>query len=431
MNLRRVVIGFVVLLTVSSAAVVAAPGADPAHAASAQSDATLTVHVVDDIGDDVQGATVTATWDGGETSSDTLPNGEAGLAVPRNTELEITVAHDAYVRNSPVTLTVEDAEHEIQVGVAGKAEARLTVTDDGSPVEDARVAMWKRGQEDNATIEGRTDADGIFESGTVEVGTYTVLAVKAGYLENRTTVEVAGATESTLELEGETVTVEVTVEDDHFDEARPVESARVEFEGPTSTTVSTGGNGEGTVGLPVNAEYAVTVTKDGYATTTRQVSIGEERKSLRFTVNRADALHVETVNQRIVVGENVQVEVTDEYGETVEGATVRVDGEAVGETNADGVYRAAIDSAGNHTIAVERDGTSSGEVTVEGVSTGGGSTPTDDVTSSTATETVTETTTGTEVAPELPDIGQPSTAVQIGAAVVGVLLAFLVVRRLL
>lgn len=422
MKRYRLVLVLVVLMTTSAAVAAVAPvtagGADGARAGSTQSMVTLTVTVTDRVGNGISNVDLTATWDGGSTTATTASNGKAFVDVPEGARVEIAVSHDDYTRNHPYV--VEDAQEEDVTVVASlKASATVTVVDDGEPVENARVAMTKTDQGETAAS-GRTGADGTFDSGTLEQGTYRVLAVKEGYEFNETTVDVFGSTEATVAIEEGSVTVEFSVRDDHFDEPRPVEGATVEIEGPTTASVTTSGEGTASIGLPVNARYTITVRKDGYGTVRRTVNVGQEPADLSFTINREPVLSVAAVNSRIVVGEAVQLTVTDEYGERVEGATITVDGEAVGQTDADGVYRATVDSAGEHVISARANGVTSGEITVRGVSEGGEATPT--ATSSPA---------ATATEGQLPDFSQPTFAMKVGVAAVGVIFAFLVVRRLL
>lgn len=404
----------VVLLTTSAAAATAG-------VTDARATVTLEVSVTDRFNNGIAGAELTAHWDGGSSSATTASNGKAFVDVEEGADVRLFVNHSAYTRNNPVV--IEDASaQDVAVGVSRKAEATVTVVDDGAGVDGARVVMTKEGQ-DRAAATGRTDGSGTFESGTVEKGDYTVSVVKEGYRLNETTVTVEGTTDTTVALTEDTATVTFQVVDDHFESPQALEDVEIRIEGPRPATVTTGGNGEATIGLPVNAEFTVSVTKDGYVSTTRAVTIAEQAKTVQFAISREPALNVSASNDRVVVGERVRLEVTDEYGETVEGATVSVDGEQVGTTNAEGVYRATIDSEGDHTITVADNGASA-EITVEGVSTGGGG----DEDTPTATGGATDT-----GAPDLPldRFGQPTTAVQVGVAAVGVLLAFLVVRSLL
>ena len=420
MKLHRVAIVLVVLLTTSTVAATAAvsPADDRADAAASQAKVTLTVTVTDDFNSGISDVKLTAHWDGGSATARTASNGKAFVDVRQGADVRLYVNHSSYTLNNPVVVRDAD-ERDVAIEVFRRANARVTVVDGGTSIADARVVMFKEG-EDRPAAEGRTGDDGVFESTTVEQGSYRVVAVKEGFLENETTVEVRGTTEATVAISESTVTVDVSVADDHFDSPKAVEGATVEIEGATSASLSTSGSGTATIGLPVNAQFTVTVTKDGYTTAERTIVVRESSRSLSFTITREPALTVEAVNQRVVVGEKVQLTVTNEYGERVEGASVLVDGQSVGTTDADGVYRASIDDAGEHTITAKQGGITSGEVTVEGVSAGVDSTP-----SGTAT------TTGTAAPASLPDFSQPSFVMKIGVAAVGVLIAFVVVRRLL
>ena len=335
--------------------------------------------------------------------------------------VELDISHGSYALNNPVV--VEDAQpQDVSIEVFRTANAEVSVVSGESPVEDAEVVLTKEG-EDRPAASGTTDADGLFDSGTIERGTYTVSVVEEGYLRNETTIEVVDTTATTVALEEGTATVTFAVSDDNFDPAKAIEGASITVEGPTSTTTtSTTGSGERTLGLPANAEFTVTVTKSGYTTASRTVILGEEDRTLTFTIGKEPALSVEAVNERVVVGENVQLTVTDEYGDRVANATVLVDGDRVGQTDAEGVYRATIDSGGEHTITVRKDGVAA-VVTVEGVSVG-----------DRAPGTTTGGPDGTDASGTgvpIGDFSQPTTVMKIGAAAVGVLLAFLVVRRLL
>jgi hypothetical protein len=403
----------VLLLTTSAAAATAG-------VADSQATVTLEVSVTDRFNNGIDGAELTAHWDGGSSTATTASNGKAFVDVEEGADVRLFVNHSAYTKNNPVV--IEDAgQQDVALDVFQTAEATVSVVDDGAGVDGARVVLTKVGQ-DRPAATGRTDGSGTFESGTVEEGPYTVSVVKEGYRRNETTISVEGTTDATVALTEDTATVTFEVVDDQFESPQALEDVEIQIDGPTRATVSTSGSGEAQIGLAVNAEFTVTVTKDGYVSTTRAVTVGETSETVRFAISREPALNVSASNERVVVGERVRLEVTDEYGETVEGATVSVDGEQVGSTNADGVYRATIDSEGDHTIAVENNGTSA-EVTVEGVSTGGGAED---------TATATDAATGTG-GPDLPldRIGQPNTAIQIGVAAVGVLVAFIVVRSLL
>lgn len=418
---------FGLLLVVLLVLVAAAPAAAPAPAAAHPSsqEVTLTVHVTDNFGTDIKDATVTVRWEGGEGSDETRANGQALIDVPEGADVTIRIEHQAYTRNHPVTVQDVGDGEEVTIKVFRKASANVkVVNEDGSPVEGARVTLFKQGNRGNPAADGRTDSDGVFATGTIEKSVqgdpYHVLVLKAGFLRNETTVQVEGTTEFTVAIEQETVTVDVTVVDDHFDPPKKVEGATVRYEGLTTGTLQTGGSGTTTIGLPVNARFTITVTKDGYTTASRQVSIGEQPRSLEFAISREPTLQLTAVNQRIVAGERVQLEVTNEYGNPVEGAAILVDGEVVGETNAEGVYRATLETEGTHTITARTGDLTSSEVTVEAISADEG----------TPRRTPAGTPTATPPG-ELPGFDSPGFAVQIGVAAAGVLLAYLIVRRLL
>lgn len=421
MKQQALAVALVVLL--SAAGGFAAVGTT-AGVADAQAQVALTVTVTDDFNNAIRDAEVTATWDGGSDSAETASNGKAFLDVPEGADVNLTVTHTAYTLNNPVVVADAEAQ-EVQIEVFRKATAAVTVRSGDSAIGSADVVLTKQGQ-DRPAATGTTDGDGLFESGTIEQGTYVVEAVEEGYLRNATTVEVRDGTETTVLLDEGTTSVTFTVRDENFDPAKPVEGASLTIEGPISTTTtSTTGSGERTLGLPANAAFEVTVTKDGYTSLTRTLEVGENDRTLEFAITKEPTVTVEAVNQRVVVGENVQVTATDAYDERIAGATVRLDGEAIGQTDDDGVYLVPIEAAGEHTITVAT-GDAEGSVTVEGVSTGGGGTPTGEATA-TGTATAGSTVTG---AP-LGDFDQPDLVLQVGVAAVGVLLAFLVVRRLL
>lgn len=422
----RFVIVVVALVLASQAAVgVSVASAADGTTTDGTQATTLTVSVVDRFGNGVGGATLTAEWDGGESTAQTASNGKAFLDVEEGADVTIHVEHDSYVRNTP--FVVRDAgEQEVEITVYRKAEAVVSVAEGDQPVSDARVILRKNGVK---AADGRTGADGQFASGTIERGTYEVFVAKSGYFTQVSSLDVGGntggTTEHTVEISQGTVTVEFIVVDDHFDEPRGVEGATVEI-AQTGDALSTRSGGTRTVDLPVNTDYEITVSKDGYESRTRTVRVGEDAKSLRFTITRTDALNLEVGNERVVAGEGVRLEVTDEYGDAVEGATVLVDGESVGETDANGVYEASLSESGTHTIQVEHDGVSSAEVSVEAISSGNGTPVTTDTTTETAPGTATETPAGIPLS-----LDQPGVGVKAGAAAVGVILAFLVVRRLL
>lgn len=418
MKIHRLAIVLIVLLTTNGVAAAPAAGlaVNETSEASAQSTVTLTVTVTDNLNNAIDDVKLTATWDDGSSTAETASNGMAFLDVKEGARVEIETTHSAYTRNNP--FVVEEAkEDEIDIVVSQKADATVTVVDEGSSVSEASVTMYRSNQ-DRKAAQGQTDGNGVFESGTIEQGTYRIIAEKEGYLVNETTVRVTGSTETNVAIEEEIVNVEFSVTDDNFEEPKAVKDATVEIQGATSATLSSSGTGTTSIGLPVNAEYTITVQKDGYVSAKRTIQVDETSRDVPVTLNREPSLTLEATNDQVVVGQEVQLTVTDEYGEQVEGATISVDGEDVGQTNADGVYRASIDSAGEHAITAAADDVDSEEITVEGVSAD-------------KNDSTQETTDTNETDVQLPDFSQPNFAVKIGVAAVGVLFSFMIVRRLL
>jgi len=316
--------------------------------AAAQEDlVTLTVSVETTGGDPVRGATVTATWDGGSASATTVSNGQALMDVPEGADVELSVAHADYVRNFP--LAVSDVSGgEVSMTVYEKASARVLVEDSSGPVGDATVTLRKGG---NDVFEEPTGGAGVVTSGTIEAGTYTVVVRKPGYYVVEQSLDVEGDAETTIEVERWTVTLEVNVTDDHFESPQPVGGASVDVAG--SGSVVTQPTGIGRISVPVNAWADIEVTKDGYRTTEVSEFIAEDDEELGLSIQRQPAISVELLSSRVVIGESVSLSVTDEYDDPVEGATVRMDGDAVGETDAGGEAVVRVPSEGNHTVTVE------------------------------------------------------------------------------
>ncbi len=375
-------------------------------AAAADHEVTLTVVVVDEAGEPVgSGVTVEATWDGGEAVGETAANGRVLLDVPEGTDVELDVDDDRYVRNQP--LSVPDADQrDVELQAFPSGTATVSVTDaDGGPLSDATV-RFRRGGE--VVSSGETDADGVFESATVEDGQYSLQVVKPGYYRFSDRLDVDGETDTGVALEAGRVTLDVAVLDDHFAEPRRVSDARVLVEAPAvgfDANVSAS-DGVASLNVPVNARYRIAPTKPGYVGSDRSVDVTETDRSVNVTAQRAPELTVAVSNQRVVVGESTRVTVRNAYDEPVPNATVRLDGTSAGSTDARGELSVRIDDPGELTIAASDGDLDSEPVTVTGV------TP----------ETVTESpdpTGTTETGRDIPGFG-----------IVGALLALLVVSAL-
>jgi PGF-CTERM protein len=352
--------------------VAAAFGAPGAATLTAQSEAqvTLTVTVVDQSGNPLDGADLSATWNGGgPVNATTAANGKAFLDVPEGADVTIRVDRSFYVRNRPYV--VENATAgEVTIEMAQRGQATVVVRDSDGRVSDAIVRMFQDGR---PVINARTGEDGTFTTPDIEHDEYTLITFREGYLRNRTTVTVDGNVRQSMTIEQSTVLATFRVRDDHFDPAESLTGANVSV--PGVADVTTQSSGRVTVSVPVNDRYEVGITKPGYERVTRELDVGESAVSLNATIRRIPAINVTTDNRRVVVGEPVRVTVTDEYDDPVPNASVSLDGSTVGETNANGVLSVPIESAGNHTIGAS-SGDLSTSATVEGVEPAPEETPT-------------------------------------------------------
>lgn len=339
-------------------------------AGAQQSEVTLTVTVLTAAGDPVSDAELTVTWtDGSETGTvepkpTTASNGQALVDVPEGAEVTIEVDHPGYVRNEPFTLS-NASEGAVQVTVYQRSAVSLSVVDEDGPVEDVRVVLRKAG----SIVEVFwTDARGEIESGDIEAGEYALTLSKPGYFREVMPLTVRGDTSEEVTLESGSVSVEFLVLDENFDPPRPVPEATITGE---DFSVSTGSDGRREVSLPVNTELTITVEKAGYDTIERTIEIHEQPMQLNLTTLKQPAVRLDVSNERVVVGETLQVTVTDQYGEPLPGATVYLDGVAVGEANSQGTLQVPIESQGEHTVSAQLDQLSSERLTVTGIASAG------------------------------------------------------------
>lgn len=344
--------------------VIGTVGGPAAGVVGAQSQVTLTVSVVTAAGDPVSNAQLTATWDGGSAQASTASNGKAFLDVAEGADVTIEVDHPGFVRNEPFTVTDAGAE-EVEVTVYRKSSLGLSVADDEGAVEGVRVVLRKSG----SVVEIlSTDPRGQVDSGVIEAGEYTVTLFEPGYFQRTVTIDVQGDTSEEVLIEQGSVTVEFLVLDDNFNPSRPVPDATIRGD---DFSVATGTDGRREVSLPVNTELSVSVEKDGFDTVEQSIQVREEDMEVEITTRKLPAVNLEVSNERVVVGESVQVTVTDQYGEALPSATVYLDDEAAGQPDRDGLLRVPIDSEGDHTLYAAFEGESSDELTITGVSTAG------------------------------------------------------------
>lgn len=331
---------------------------------AAAEDVALTVSVVDQNGDPVDGATVEAVWGDGETTATTASNGKVFIDVPKGSDIELDIDDDRYVRNQP--LLIENAtEREVEVPVFRQGNSSITVVDtDGEPLPEATVRIQRDGE---AITSGETDSDGLFEAESIEQGPYRVSAVKPGFYSVEENLTVAAKTETEITLESGRVTLNVDVVDDHFEEPQTLSDARVLVESDPFDADVRASDGSASLNVPVNTRYRVIATKDGYEGTPRQLSVREKPRAVTVTAQRVPELTVRASNSRVIVGETTRIEVTNAYDEPVSGATVRVNDEAVGETDDRGELSVEIDSAGEATIVASDGQIDSEPITVTGI----------------------------------------------------------------
>ena len=325
----------------------------------------IEVTVVTQSGNPVGGATLNATWDGGSTTATTVSNGRAFLEVPDDRSVSIEVQSDSYVRNDPYEIeNPGDVDGAVEIGVYEDALATITVENtQGNAIPNAEVTLVKN---DFAVIDGKTDQNGQIESDYIEVGTdtpYELTVEKRGYLSNTTTLQVQGHVRPTVTLQSASVTATITAVDPYFDPPRPIENVTLQVGSIRSgQTLS---NGQQTFQVPVNSEPTVTLSKPGYAASEATLIVEESSVNETFYISRAPNLTVDRSADQVVVGENVELNVTDEYDDPVPNATVTLDGTEVGTTNVRGLVTVPVESAGELTYTVTAKGTSE-SVTVVG-----------------------------------------------------------------
>jgi len=347
---------------------------------------TVTVSVENQDGEVVRNAELTATWENGSNAVTTASNGKAFVDVPKGTNVTLSFSHPDYIRNNP-TVIKRASEQSVTIPVYQRGQLSVTVADETAPVANANVILRKDGR---IAATGTTNDSGVFSSADIEQGLYTVSVVKPGYYRNTKTVRVDESAETRVVIERGTATLTVAVRDPHFSSPRPLSNATVTIK--SIGQFQTLANGQAGVSVPVNTHFSIAVTKEEYDTVTETVRVRESNRRVNVSLSRTPSPTVNPLNRRVVAGESVIVEVTDEYNESVEGATVLLDDESVGTTGEDGQLTVSIDDPGDYTFVASTNGQESSPVTIEAIS-GEDATPT---ATATATETTTESPTPTE-----------------------------------
>jgi MYXO-CTERM domain-containing protein len=340
---------------------------------------TLTVTVETAGGSPIQGAELTATWDGGESTATTAANGKAFVDVAAGARVELSVSDDTYARNFPVIVAdADEQEVTIEMRRSGSVSVRVVNTE-GQPIQDAGVVLRQDGRDVSRL---GTDADGRASFDDLERGTYDAIALKNGHYVNTTTLRVGGGTSKRIVLEEGSEQVTFEVFDAGTDE--PTRLTDVTVTVGDRATVRTADSNTASIGLPVNTGFPVAASKEGYVTNETDIYVGEGGETVRLLLTREPALNVTATNERVVAGESVRIDVLDEYGDPVSGATVSVDGQQVATTDDRGVATVPIDETGSREITVATDELSA-TITVEGVQEATPSTPAD-ATATTAVE---------------------------------------------
>jgi cold shock CspA family protein len=202
------------------------------------------------------------------------------------------------------------------------------------------------------TVSSSNDVDFVFDITVFKAGNSGKYILKPVASESGTDVEIDDVDEreddeDEVELEasvvgdaeaGEEATVKVTRND------QPVENATLRLNGEVVAT--TGADGTATVQLPADVEEVeIEATTEGESEGEAELELefGEDDESdeqddsdENDTAENGEVELGAVLEGTFAAGENVTVYVTDGDGEAVEDATVAVDGEVVGETNAEG-----------------------------------------------------------------------------------------------
>lgn len=338
------------------------------EATAAQDLGTVQVTVVDRSGEGLGGIEVTASWDGGEVTESTRTNGQALIDVPVDEEIEFTVSDPdgEYVRNHQPVEVSDAADEQVSIEMAEPGDIELSVVDtNGDPVEGVELTVSH--ENDFRTVERvSTGADGTAVVSDVEQRSYDVEALRAGYNAAETTVELDGSdVTETLEIESNRVNVDFAVTDDHFEPAVPLEGAIIDIAG-FGTLPPTFSDGTQNQDLPVNDEYEITVDKEGYDPVETTLDVGEEPTSLNVSIQRTPAITIDQLQDSVVVDQPTLVTITNAYDEPVSGASVSLNDELVGETDAQGQIVFNVTATGENDLSASYEGlTASG--TISGV----------------------------------------------------------------
>lgn len=342
-------------------------------------DVTLEITIEDAGGETVSGVDVTVAWDGEAKTDETLPDGRVAFAVPEGADVTVTVDHSTYERNFPYEIrdvSVPEGkarlEETVPVSLAGSLEVRVLTG--GDPIEGADITLEDRthGQSiqaelhgdgayrpsmaDDATHRFVTDEAGIVEFKRLEQHDYRIVTEKPEYLTAETDVALASAQlTQNVSLEHAQVDVDFHVVDDHFDPPEPIENARIQIP-ERGIILETFSDGSQFQRLPVNTDYDIEVSKDGYDGVDRTLELGEMAVDFNVSIQRTPSISLDLLNEQVITNQTTRATVTNAYGEPVSGASIVLDGEAVGETDATGSADLVVPSDGEFTVTASVDG---------------------------------------------------------------------------
>lgn len=343
---------------------------------AAADDVTVELVVVDQDGDTISGVDVTVEWDDGSATDETLPDGSVAFGVPEGADLTVTVDHAAYVRNFPyeiedVSVPAGESRLKEEVPVSLSATLEIDVNEDGDPVEDLRINLrdrsadrWVQATEGDDGIfsagEGtenyRTTADGSVVIERLEQVDYRIHTSKSGYITTTTDLTL-DQDPKTVNVSVETARVQVDflVQDDYFEPAEPLENAeiRIPERGITLETFSDGGQDQR---LPVNTDYDIEVSKPGYQNLTRTLEVEEDPTDFTASIQRTPQISLDLLNDQVITDQTTRVTVRNAYEEPVEGATIALNGNELGTTDATGSLDIQVESAGMGTVTATFDG---------------------------------------------------------------------------
>lgn len=362
-------LGIVALLFATGGVAAEEVGVDTApeiETTNAQSVGTVEVNVVDQSGTGIGNVEVTASWDDGEDSTQTTSSGRALLDVPSETMIEFTVDHPdgEYVKNHQPVSESDVVGEVVTIEMAEPGGAELEVVDsDEQPVDDVRLRLYHEG--DNSIVDVvYTDSEGIATFTAIEQRAYDVDTLRAGYnvAEANFTLDSAETSE-TIEIESNRVEVNFLVTDDHFEEPERLQGAMIDIAdfGSLPPTFSDGTQDQS---LPVNDEYDVTVSKEGYDAVTETLEVGEEPTALNVSIQRTPEINIEQLQDAVVVGQTTLVTITNAYDEPVAGASVSLNGESVGETDDQGQIFFNVTSDGINDLDASYEGLSASDTIV-------------------------------------------------------------------